>query len=136
MKDKGSYEKLLNVLNLDLDSPYWEREEVLENLADKLQILHNEGWLDTFLEMTDLYHALESSCWYSSERESWENSFGESEYSAGYDAAMEERTYDIEDRRDDWIKDLKEFLNSDWINLTRKAARELEDWFRHYLFEI
>ena len=138
MNDKkiGSYEKLLNVLNLNLDSPFTEREEALENLADKLQILEDEGWLDRFLEMADLYDALESSCWYRDREENIREEESEYGYQAGYDAAVEDRQYKIEDELDEWMDKLKAFLKSDWIGLTKEAAIELRDWFRHYKLEI
>jgi hypothetical protein len=39
----GAYEKLLNVLGLELDDPFWEREKALRNLESKLRILEDEA---------------------------------------------------------------------------------------------
>ena len=77
----GAYEKLLNTLGMELDDPYWEREKVLRIIADKLTILEDEGWLDTFLQMNDVESALEGSCWYEGQMET--------HYDSGFESGQE-----------------------------------------------
>ena len=124
----GAYEKLLNVLGLELDDPYWKREKVLRNVADKLQILDNENWLDSFLDMNDVWITLENSCWYESQMES--------HYDAGYysgsESAWEDINIEIGERFTEWKDKLLAFLKDKWMNLNKEQVREVEDFIEAY----
>jgi hypothetical protein len=129
-KKIGAYEDLLDSIGFSLDDPFSEREKALHNLADKLHILNSEGWLERFLGMSDLFEALESSCWYDGERESWE----ERGYEYGRESAYEDIEFEKDEKFQEWLDKFTTFLKNGWMNLNKEQIRELDDWLNAYPF--
>ncbi len=124
----GAYEKLLNTIGMELDDPYWERERGIRILVDKLYLLEDDGWLDTFMEMNDVETALEQSCWYEGQMET----HYDSGYESGYESADEYINEDWTDRLDEWKDKLFYFLKDKWVNLNKNQIQEVEDFVNAY----
>ena len=124
----GAYEKLLNTIGMELDDPYWERERGIRVLADKLNLLEDDGWLDTFMEMNDVQTALEGSCWYEEQTEHHYDLGHE----AGRESAYEDMNEDHIERVDDWLDKLVNFLKDKWVNLNKNQIQEVEDYLNAY----
>jgi len=125
----GAYEKLLRLFDMDLSTPYNEREEVLNHLVKQLGKIEDDlGFWDEFLEADDMRNRLEDSCLFI---DAMEGASSEG-YESGYECGLEENNEDFIDRLGEWKDKLVYFLKDKWVNLNKEQIQEVEDYLLSY----